>query len=302
MHINHTMFKKTGFVSILTAVAALALGGCYGSGSPSVAANPQTISFAAAPPLAQGGTATVTATASSGLPVRYSSTTPLVCSVDGSTGVVTDIAIGTCIIAANQSGNALYAPAPQATQSLTVIFDPNQTISFGAAPPLSLFGTATVSATASSGLPVSYSSITPTVCTVDSSTGLVTDLTAGVCTVAANQAGDANYNPAPQVTQTITVTVPPGITVPGAPTGVTATAGNTSNTVIVSIGATDQRRQPHHRLYRNFQPSRHHRYRSCITDYRHLPVLLHGVRLLRVRHQRHRRQRTVCADRRYNQL
>ncbi len=54
MHINHTMLKKTGFVSILTAVAALALGGCYGSGSPSVAANPQTISFAAAPPLATG--------------------------------------------------------------------------------------------------------------------------------------------------------------------------------------------------------------------------------------------------------
>jgi hypothetical protein len=244
MQFKYTMSKKTITCIVLTALTAMSLGGCYGSDSPSVAANPQAIRFGTAPPLALGNSATVAATASSGLPVRYSSSTPKVCSVNSSTGVVTDIAIGTCIIAANQSGNALYAPAPQVTQSLLVIFDPNQSISFGAAPPLSLFGTATIKATASSGLPVSYSSVTPTVCTVDGGTGLVTDLTAGACTVAADQAGDANFKPAPQVTQTLTVTVPPGITVPAAPTGVTATAGSTSNTVSISIGSTNSGGSP----------------------------------------------------------
>ena len=237
MQITRCIFKNLGFGIVLAAFSVGSLAGC-GNDGPAITAYPQSISFGVAPPLALGNTATVTATASSGLAVRYSSTTPTVCSVDSSTGIVTDIAIGTCIIAANQSGNSLYAPAPQVTQSLPVMFNPNQTISFGAVPTLTLFGTATVSATAGSGLAVQYSSTTPTVCTVDGSTGLVTDLTAGACSIAANQAGDVNFNPAPQATQTITVSVPPGLTVPGAPTGVTATAGTTSTTVSVGIGAT----------------------------------------------------------------
>lgn len=83
----------------------------------------------------------------------------------------------------------------------------NQTISFGAAPAVVVGGTGSVSATATSGLAVSYSTTTPSACTVDAGTGLVAGLAAGTsnCTIAANQAGDANYNPAPQVTQNITV-------------------------------------------------------------------------------------------------
>jgi ABC-type Fe3+-hydroxamate transport system substrate-binding protein len=243
MLIKLTVLNKPGFGIIFTVLAGLALGGCVGDG-PAIEARPQTISFGTGPSLALGNTATVTATASSGLAVSYSSTTPTVCSVNSGTGVVTAITAGACIIAANQSGNSQYAPAPQVTQSLPVILNPNQTISFGVVPTLSLGGTASVLATASSGLPVNYSSMTSTVCSVDSSTGLVADLTAGACIIAANQAGNANFNAAPQVTQTITVSVPSGITVPGAPTGVTATAGTTSNTVIVSIGATNSGGSP----------------------------------------------------------
>jgi hypothetical protein len=239
MNIIHQIRTTTRLPLILTAVAVLALGGCYGSGSPSVGATTQSITFSAVPPLPLGGTATVSATASSGLGVTYSSLTPAICSVDGNTGLVTDLTAGTCIIAADQPGNSHYAPAPRATVQIPVIFDPNQTITFGPAPSLSLFSTATVSATASSGLPVVYSSTTPAVCSVDSSTGLVTDLAAGTCTIAADQPGDANFKPAPQATQSLTVSLPPGTTVPGMPTGVTATAGTTSNTVTITIGATE---------------------------------------------------------------
>lgn len=243
MQTKCSTIKTLGFDIVLTALAVLSLSGC-GDYGPAIVANPQTISFGAAPTLALGNTATVAATASSGLAVSYSSTTPSVCSVNSGTGIVTDITAGTCIIAANQSGNTQYAPAPQVTQSIPIISDSNQTISFGAVPTLSLGGTASFLATASSGLPVTYSSTTPTVCTVDSNSGLVTDIAAGACIIAANQAGNANFNAATQVTQTVTVSAPPTVTVPGAPTRVAATLGNTSNTVIISIGATNSGGSP----------------------------------------------------------
>src|ERR1019366_317728 len=91
-------------------LAVLLLTGCLNSSGPAVTALPQTISFNAAPTLSLLGTATVSAKASSGLALSYSSTTPAVCSVKSNTGLVTDITTGTCIIAANQSGNAGFAP------------------------------------------------------------------------------------------------------------------------------------------------------------------------------------------------
>ena len=237
MPIIDTILKKQWLGITFTALSLLPLSGCSGDG-PAIEANPQSIAFNTAPLLALGSSANVEAIASSGLAVSYSSATPAVCSVNSNTGVVTGIAAGTCIIAANQSGNTHYAPAPLVTQSFPVIFNPNQTISFATAPILTLGGTASVFATAISGLPVIYSSMTTDVCTVDSSSGLVTDLTTGTCTIAANQAGDVNYNPAFQAIQTLTVSAPSVVTVPSAPTGVAVTTGNSSNTVIVSVGAT----------------------------------------------------------------
>jgi hypothetical protein len=56
-------------------------------------------------------------------------------------------------------------------------------------------------ATASSGLPVSYASDTPAVCTVSGS--VVTMLTPGICTIVASQGGDANWLPAEPVRRDI---------------------------------------------------------------------------------------------------
>ncbi len=92
-----------------------------------------------------------------------------------------------------------------ATISLTVA-QGTQTITFvGPTPPPTYApgGTFNVSATASSGLAVAYSSQTPSVCTVTGTT--VTIVTAGPCTIAADQAGNANWTAAAQVTQTITI-------------------------------------------------------------------------------------------------
>ncbi len=63
-------------------------------------------------------------------------------------------------------------------------------------------GTSTLGATASSGLAVTYSVVSGP-CAVAGTT--VTALGGGACVIAANQAGNASYNAAPQVTQSVTV-------------------------------------------------------------------------------------------------
>jgi uncharacterized protein (TIGR03437 family) len=89
------------------------------------------------------------------------------------------------------------------TQSFTVTPE-SQTITFAALSSQQLGADPfAVSATASSGLPVSFTSTTPAVCTV--SNGMATLLTKGSCTIQASQAGDTNYAPAPPVSQTFTV-------------------------------------------------------------------------------------------------
>jgi len=61
----------------------------------------------------------VTATATSGLPVSFTSLTPATCTITGSTA--TFVAAGRCTIAANQAGNFFWHAALQQTQSITVL-------------------------------------------------------------------------------------------------------------------------------------------------------------------------------------
>jgi len=166
----------------------------------------QTISFTAPANRAQNsGSFVVTATASSGLAVSFTSNTAAVCTVT-SGGTVTLVATGTCTLNANQAGNASFAAAPTVSRSFSVTAAlPAQTITFNALPnrPVDA-GVFTLSATASSGLSVSFSSQTLSVCTVSGNS--VTLLATGVCTLAANQNGVPGYLPAQQVSQSFTVT------------------------------------------------------------------------------------------------
>jgi fibronectin-binding autotransporter adhesin len=161
----------------------------------------QTIAFGAIAPTIYGSAPfAVSAVASSGLPVTFSSVTPLVCSVSGST--VSLIAAGTCTIAASQAGDTA-TEAATVTQSFTVA-KAGQSILFAPLPSRAVtdpaFG---LSATATSGLEVTFSSLTPATCTVSGST--VTLVAAGTCTIAANQEGTANLDAA-QATQSFAVT------------------------------------------------------------------------------------------------
>ena len=179
------------------------------------ASSTQTITFPvqtpASHPFTSGGTFPVLplATASSGLPVSYSSLTTGVCTVAGTN--VTMVAAGTCTLAADQPGDLIFAPAPQVTRDVvfTVSGVTAQTITFPAQTPASQpfapGNTFPISptATASSGLPVTYSSLSPSVCTVAGTT--VTMVSAGNCQLAANQGGNAAFAAAPQVVRGVTL-------------------------------------------------------------------------------------------------
>ncbi|HVH34973.1 MAG TPA: hypothetical protein VM847_12785, partial [Tahibacter sp.] len=170
----------------------------------------QTISFSSTAPTTAtvgGGAYTVTATATSGLPVTFlvDPSASAVCAIAG--GTVTFQGAGTCVINANQAGNTNWNPAPQAQQTFAV-GKGSQTISFTSSAPAGavVAGAAySVSATASSGLPVTLA-IAPAASSVCSlSGGNVTFQSAGTCVINANQAGNANWNAAPQVQQSFAV-------------------------------------------------------------------------------------------------
>ena len=146
------------------------------------------------------GPVALTTSASSELTVGRSSTTPQVCTVSGAT--VTPIGPGTCSISANQAGNDIYEAAEELTRTFTITGASlsAQTITFS--PPSSVAlsdGTRTLSASASSGLTVTFVTSTPLVCTVSGST--LTLLTTGVCVIQAQQSGNGSYTAATPVTR-----------------------------------------------------------------------------------------------------
>jgi trimeric autotransporter adhesin len=187
-----------------------------------VSASSQTITFTGLPATATFGSAgpyTLNGAASSGLPVSYTVSGPA--SLSGTTLTITGI--GTVSVTASQAGNANFNAATPVTQTI-VVSASSQTITFTGLPTTAMFGSAgpyTLNATASSGLPVSYSVSGPAI--LNGTTLTITGV--GTVSVTASQAGNANFGAATPVTQTIVVS--PGnqtITFTGLPT--TATFGS----------------------------------------------------------------------------
>jgi Leucine-rich repeat (LRR) protein/PKD repeat protein len=142
----------------------------------------------------------LSATSSSGLAVTYVSSNTTVATIDGST--VSIHSGGATSITASQAGDDNYQAAADVTQDLTVNRT-TQTITFDAIPDQLLDdGVLVLSATASSGLDVSYT-ISEGPATVNGST--VTFTGVGTVTVLASQEGDANYHPANPVTQSFDI-------------------------------------------------------------------------------------------------
>ena len=119
---------------------------------------------------------------------------------------------------ASAASNAVIPKAPQ-----TITFANPGTQNFGTNPDLRVVNGG---ASATSGLNVTFTSSTTGVCTV-TPVGVLTFVTTGTCTILADQAGDSSYLAATQVSRSFTVNA----IIPGAPTGVTATPGDTQVSV-----------------------------------------------------------------------
>ena len=196
----------------LTAIGlacATLLGGCGGGGSSSADTGlAQSISFpfpggevVAVPP--DIATITLAATASSGGPVTYVSNTPDVCTVSDAT--MSLLKAGECSVNANQAGGNGYAATtarqlfvvPKNAQTIMGFFNPGSQ-PVGASVQLA----ATSSMGSSAEFPISFTTSTPTVCSVAGTTMQALDN--GLCLVTATQAG-SDYVNAASVTKTIPV-------------------------------------------------------------------------------------------------
>jgi len=143
----------------------------------------------------------LSASASSGLDVSFSSSNESVAMIDGNT--ITIVGAGSTTITASQAGNDNYNIASPVDQVLTVnkvdqtiTFDPLATKTMGDAP-------FELTATASSGLDISYSSSDENVATIEGN--IVTIVGAGNANIFASQAGNEEYNAADSVDQVLTV-------------------------------------------------------------------------------------------------
>jgi CARDB/PKD-like domain len=166
-------------------------------------AQAQTITFVHTANIIMSPTAKakLNATASSGLPVSYQL-------ISGNATIVGDsvfvTSVGTVIVKAIQQGSDVYAAAAPKFDTITVVQGP-QSITFNAIP-VQIYSTTPLplTATASSGLPVSYTIVSGNA-NISGSNVIMTG--AGNVTVQAVQIGNVNYSAATSVQQTFCIAV-----------------------------------------------------------------------------------------------
>jgi hypothetical protein len=183
-------------------------------------------------------------TATSTISFDYGTTTAYGTNVAATTGGTVTAGTGATAAAVNISGltcATTYHFRITGTNSFGTANSPDatfttagcpQTITFAQPATQSFGSTPTLTATATSGLTVAFTSATTGVCTITSG-GALTFVTTGTCTINANQAGNASFAAAPQVQRSFTVAA----VVPGAPTIGTATAGNAQASVTFTAPA-----------------------------------------------------------------
>ncbi len=162
----------------------------------------QTIAFPAPPGTPALGTpVALSATASSGLPVAFALVAGPA-TLDGAS--LTFTAAGTAVVLAAQDGDDNFLAAPSVEIALATAARTAQTITFAApADRVTTDSAFTLSATATSGLPVAFAVVNGPA--VLSGTTLTLSGNPGTVTLRATQAGDATFAAAPDVIRSITI-------------------------------------------------------------------------------------------------
>jgi len=164
-------------------------------------ASQASLSFTSAGTVVFGQTLTLVATGGSGSgSITYGASGD--CTL--SSGVITPTGAGSCSVTATRAADSNFLVSSSASQTVTIL-KANQSINFTSSVPVSAVSgtTYTPTATATSGLTVSFSITTGngTVCSLAS--GVVSFAQSGTCVITAAQAGNDDYNAAATATQTI---------------------------------------------------------------------------------------------------
>ncbi|TAK03860.1 hypothetical protein EPO34_01720 [Patescibacteria group bacterium] len=155
---------------------------------------------------------TITSTASAGTGTKtYTSTTTGVCTIGSTTGIVTFVAAGTCTIDADIDADGTYDTADATDISFSVTLAA-RTLTIDAGSYVSSYSLTdtppTITSTASAGTGTkSYTSTTTGVCTIGSTTGIVTFVAAGTCTIDADIDADGTYDAADATDISFSVTL-----------------------------------------------------------------------------------------------
>jgi len=191
-NINATQGGDARYNSATPVVRALTVN----KAAQTIAFEPLAIRNISDPPFSLNGTA------SSGLALTFTSSNASVAEVSGN--LVFIIGNGVTTITASQAGNGNYNAASSVGRTLTINDKQSQTISFSSLA-AKTFGDANfnLSASASSGLAVSYASSNTAVATMSGNS--VTVVGAGSTTITATQIGDATFNAATPIQQVLVV-------------------------------------------------------------------------------------------------
>jgi hypothetical protein len=161
--------------------------------------------------------------ASSGLSLTYETNNTNILTVDAQ-GLLKPVAPGKVRVTLKQSGNSHFSAASNQTLDMKILGKRSQTITFGSIANKQPGGANfSVSATSSSGLPVSFTSLDTSTATVTAN-GTVSIVAAGSATIRASQDGNDTYAPAAHIEQTFMIGDP--MTVSFEPIG---TMGNSQS-------------------------------------------------------------------------
>lgn len=143
----------------------------------------------------------------SGLPLTFATNGICIAMPAANSATITIMRAGRCAITVTQDGDVTHAPAPPVTQEF-FIDKGQQSIAFGMPLPSRTLGAApfTLSATASSGLGVSFSVPGNGPCTLNGAT--ITLATVGTCTITARQSGNGNFYAAQDIVRSFTILAP----------------------------------------------------------------------------------------------
>jgi hypothetical protein len=141
------------------------------------------------------------ATTNASLAITYTSSNPSIAAIQD--GKIVILGAGTTDITAQQSGNDQFAAA-SLTRTLT-ISKANQSITFANFGAVHISDDITLSATSTSGLPITFSSDNTTVATVEGN--ILTIHAAGTAMITASQAGNDNYQPAGEVSKPVDIVI-----------------------------------------------------------------------------------------------